>query len=83
MQRLTLAALLVVLAACGPATPEASSQDTIPSSHHLFAWTAAADSTHPDFLAVLAVDERFREDGATEPGIRLAGVPHGAVLSRK
>jgi len=39
--------------------------------------------THDPVTSVLAVDERFREDGATEPGIRLAGVPHGAVFSRK
>lgn len=42
----------------------------------------------------LAVDERFREDGATEPGFRMddkawphggssKGIPHGAVFSRR
>jgi hypothetical protein len=30
----------------------------------------------------LAVDERFRSDGATSPGFRIDGVPHGAVFSR-
>jgi len=39
--------------------------------------------THDPATGVLAVDERFQEDGETEPGIRLAGVPHGAVFSRK
>jgi hypothetical protein len=42
----------------------------------------------------LAIDERFREDGATEPGFRMddktwphggtaKGIPHGAVFSRR
>jgi len=39
--------------------------------------------THDPATGALAVDERFRQDGATEPGIRLAGVQHGAVFSRK
>jgi hypothetical protein len=31
----------------------------------------------------LSIDQRFREEGAAEPGIRLAGVPHGVVFSRR
>jgi hypothetical protein len=42
----------------------------------------------------LALDERFREDGAAEPGFRMddktwphggnaRGIPHGAVFSRR
>jgi hypothetical protein len=42
----------------------------------------------------LALDTRFREDGATRPGFRMlnkqwphggtaAGIPHGAVFSRR
>jgi len=38
--------------------------------------------THDPATGALALDERFREEGATEPGVRLAGVPHGAVFSR-
>ena len=38
--------------------------------------------THHPATGTLALDERFREEGATEPGVRLAGVPHGAVFSR-
>ena len=38
--------------------------------------------THDSTTGALAVDERFREEGATEPGVRLAGVPHGAVFRR-
>ncbi|MEO5588745.1 MAG: hypothetical protein ABIS03_04095 [Gemmatimonadaceae bacterium] len=30
----------------------------------------------------LAVDQRFREEGASEPGLRINGAPHGAVFSR-
>ncbi len=30
----------------------------------------------------LAIDPRFRSAGATEPGLRIDGVPHGAVFSR-
>ena len=79
MHRSTLAALLVVLAACGPGTPEASSPETIPPSHHLFAWTAAADSTHPDFLAVLDVraeGARYGKVVATLPVPGLRNDPH-------
>jgi hypothetical protein len=38
--------------------------------------------THDPATGALALDERFREEGATEPGVRIAGVPHGAVFSR-
>jgi hypothetical protein len=30
----------------------------------------------------LTLDERFRNEGATEPGYRMDGVPHGAVFGR-
>lgn len=55
MRRLTSAAFLIAVSACGPATPHISPPDASPSSHHLFVWTAAADSTQPDYLAVLDV----------------------------
>jgi hypothetical protein len=38
---------------------------------------------HDDATGALAIDERFREEGAAEPGLRLDGVPHGAVFSRR
>jgi hypothetical protein len=79
MHRFTLAALLAVVAACAPATPDASSPDTIPSSHYLFAWTAAADSVQPDFLAVLDVraeGDRYGEVVTTFPVPGLRNGPH-------
>lgn len=39
--------------------------------------------THDPATGALAVDDRFREDGSTVPGVSIAGVPHGAVFSRK
>ncbi len=39
--------------------------------------------THDPATGALALDNRFREEGATVPGVRLAGVPHGAVFSRR
>lgn len=38
--------------------------------------------TYDATTGALAIDERFREPGAAEPGWRLLGVPHGAVFSR-
>src|ERR1700741_4702409 len=55
MHRLTLAALAGVTAACGPSSGANESAGATDSSDHLFVWTAAADSTQPDFLAVLDV----------------------------
>lgn len=39
--------------------------------------------THDTTTGALAIDDRFREAGMTEPGLRMAGVPHGAVFSRR
>jgi hypothetical protein len=39
--------------------------------------------THDPTTGALAIDDRFREAGATMPGVRVTGVPHGAVFSRK
>lgn len=39
-------------------------------------------ATFDSATGALALDARFREEGATEPGIRLAGRPHGAVFAR-
>jgi len=38
--------------------------------------------TYDSTTGALAVDERFREPGASEAGWRMAGVPHGAVFGR-
>ncbi|CAN5636360.1 hypothetical protein BH23GEM3_BH23GEM3_02690 [soil metagenome] len=70
-----LIAVIAVIAACSPATPDTTPPGVPISSDHLFVWTAAADSTQPDFLAVLDV----RADGdrygsivatLTVPGLR-------------
>jgi len=39
--------------------------------------------SHDAATGALAIDERFRDEGAAGPGVRLAGVPHGAVFSRR
>jgi len=39
-------------------------------------------ATFDSATGALALDARFHEEGATEPGIRLAGRPHGAVFAR-
>jgi hypothetical protein len=65
--------------ACSPATPDAASPDSTPSSDHLFVWTAAADSMQPDFLAVLdarAEGERYGSVVATLPVPGLRNGPH-------
>jgi hypothetical protein len=36
--------------------------------------------THDPATGALAIDDRFREEGATIPGVRVTGVPHGAVF---
>jgi hypothetical protein len=71
---LRFATLIGIIAACSPGTPDTPSPDTI-SSDHLFVWTAAADSTHPDFLAVLDVRAEGDRYGTvvatlTVPGLR-------------
>lgn len=39
--------------------------------------------TYDSTTGALALDERFREEGASVPGLSLNGVPHGAVFGRK
>jgi hypothetical protein len=77
-QLLRFVILIGVIAACS-GTPDGASRDIAVSSDHLFVWTAAADSTQPDFLAVL--DVRAESDGygsvvatLTVPGLR--NIPH-------
>jgi hypothetical protein len=38
---------------------------------------------HDAATGALEIDNRFREEGTTIPGVRVTGVPHGAVFSRK
>jgi hypothetical protein len=39
--------------------------------------------TRDPATGALAFDDRFREEGATLPGVRVTGVPHGAVFSAR
>jgi len=55
MNRALVATVLGVTAACSPATPGATAVDASLPSDYLFAWTASADTTQSDFLAVLDV----------------------------
>jgi hypothetical protein len=75
---LRYATLIGVIAACSPGTPDSGSRDTI-SSDRLFVWTAGADSTQPDFLAVFDVRAEGDRYGSvvatlTVPGLR--NIPH-------
>ncbi len=72
---LRLAPLLVVLAACGSHRAEPAPA----SRSYLYLWTASADSTQPDFLAVLDVTEdssRYGRLVTTLPVPGLHNVPH-------
>jgi hypothetical protein len=79
VQWLRCAILIGVIAACSPATPDTASPDSTISSDHLFVWTAGADSTQPDFLAVFDVRAEGDRYGSvvatlTVPGLR--NIPH-------
>jgi hypothetical protein len=69
-------ALTGVVAACSAGTPDSASRDTI-SSDHLFVWTAAADSTQPDFLAVLDVRAQGDRYGSVVATLAVPGVRNG------
>ncbi len=67
-------AVVALLAACAP-RPDA----TTPSRDYLYLWTASADTTQPDFLAVLDVTEdsaRYGDLVTTLPVPGLANSPH-------
>jgi len=70
LARRCLAAAALVAAACRPDAP-ASSPD------YLFLWTAAADSTQPDFLAVLDVTEDSVQYGALVTTVPVPGRGNG------
>src|SRR5687767_15902825 len=65
----------VVLLACGPAPARAPAA----AAEYLYLWTASADSSQPDFLAVLDVTEKSGEYGrlvTTLPVPGLQNLPH-------
>lgn len=72
--RFTILALITIVTACGSPAPSQSG-----SSDYLFLWTGSADSTQPDFLAVLDVhpdSDRYGALVATLPVPGLANRPH-------
>ena len=74
---LLAAAIAVSVAACS--TSKAPERATSPSSDYLYLWTASADSTQPDFLAVLDVrpaDGRYGRLVTTVPVPGRANGPH-------
>ena len=74
---LLAAAIAVSVAACS--TSKAPERATSPSSDYLYLWTASADSTQPDFLAVLDVrpaDGRYGRLVTTVPVPGRANRPH-------
>ena len=67
------ALLLLALAACGPRSEEPV---TAPRDY-LYLWTASADSTQPDFLAVLDVTEDSARYGALVTTLPVPGLGNG------
>src|SRR5690606_3591438 len=73
----TLAVLLGALVGCGRTMPEQPAPSGEPE--YLYLWTAAADSSSPDYLAVVDVTDRGERYGrivATLPVPGRANVPH-------
>lgn len=71
--------VLLLLAPLAPAELGAQTRATTRSSDYLFLWTASADSTKPDFLAVLDVRPvagRYGSLVATAPVPGLGNHPH-------
>jgi hypothetical protein len=68
-----LAAALAGLAACAHRTSRAGAT---PAIEPLLLWTAAADTTHPDFLAVLDVREREGRYGRLVATVPVPGHGH-------
>jgi hypothetical protein len=77
MHWLRFATLIGVVAACSPATPDTAATDTPISSDHLFVWTAAADSSQPDFLAVFDVRSEGDRYGSVVATLAVPGVRNG------
>ena len=81
MNRVIVATVLGVTAACSPAAPGGTPADASLPSDYLFAWTASADTTQPDFLAVLDVSatgdaDRYGHLVTTLPVPGVANGPH-------
>lgn len=69
-----LAAALLAVPACSPHPPA----ESIPEQpEYLYLWTASADSTQPDFLAVLDVTEHSARYGRLITTLRVPGLGNG------
>jgi len=66
-------ALLVSLAVCATPSPDASSA----KRDYLYVWTASADTTQPDFLAVLDVTEDSARYGSLVATLPVPGLRNG------
>ena len=76
MRRACAVAALAALLAC---SPERQTETASAARSYLYLWTASADSTQPDFLAVLDVTEdsaRYGRLVTTLPVSGLHNVPH-------
>ena len=70
-----LATALLALAACAPqAAPPGPAPE---QAEYLYLWTASADSTRPDFLAVLDVTERSPRYGRLVTTLAAPGLANG------
>lgn len=67
------AVALLAVAACTPRAPDAAG----PTAEYLYLWTASADSTQPDFLAVLDVTEDADGYGRLVTTLPVPGTGHG------
>lgn len=75
--RVVPALLLWIAAACAPETPPVAEESE--EASHLFVWTGSADSTQPDFLAVLDVrpdGDRYGRLVTTLPVPGARNMPH-------
>lgn len=77
MHRLATVGLIGVTAACSPPAVGSKSGGTTDSSDRLFVWTAAADSSQPDFLAVLDVGPTAQRYGSLVTRLHVPGVRNG------
>ena len=73
-RRDTLAALLLAASACSRGTASGSAPA---EAEYLYLWTASADSTQPDFLAVLDVTEHSGRYGRLVTTLPVPGLRNG------
>jgi hypothetical protein len=73
-RRHILAAGLLAALACSPGP---APEPTPAEAEYLYLWTASADSTQPDFLAVLDVTERSGRYGRLVTTLRVPGLGNG------